>query len=162
MTPPPSTRARSPTRHGRLTLNDADSTQSEFGTGRTRTGGTSLTRETGSYPTYATSSTPGTRRTRSLRTTSSRRMDPEFRQAGMSEVWHLTLGASDLNSLKLAFGHLRKTLRTLLLSDATLTLNNLLDSHPLPSTSSPSNSTGSRYLVNTCKCPISDCPSGGL
>ena len=43
------------------------------------------------------------------------------------EMRHLALGSFDLDSFKLAFGHLGKTLRALLISDATLTLNKLLE-----------------------------------
>jgi len=40
---------------------------------------------------------------------------------------HLALGTFDLDSFKLAFGHLGKTLGALLISDATLTLNKFLE-----------------------------------
>jgi len=43
------------------------------------------------------------------------------------EVRHLALGPFDLDLFRLAFGHLGNTLRALLISDATLTLNKFLE-----------------------------------
>ena len=50
-----------------------------------------------------------------------------FKEIHTLEIRHLTLGWFDLDLFRLAFGHLRKTLRALLIRDATVTLNKLLE-----------------------------------
>jgi len=92
------------------------------------TGGTSLTRKIGSYPTSATSSTPETRRTRSVDFLEAYGGQfQSFDKLDTLEMRYPALGAFDLDLCGLAFGHLGKTLRALLISDATLTLNKFLE-----------------------------------
>ena len=50
-----------------------------------------------------------------------------FSEVDTLELRHLALGTFDLEWFRLAFGHLGKTLKALLISDATLTLNKLLE-----------------------------------